>query len=271
MKGYKRLCYIVPLSPARSHMSIFNEIDMTICLTTSADRLSADMEHVLSSKATRSTSMVSRVKESKQAKWLRSGKKGTHIFVMKIAERSRASDWLWEIWRELGGELPGRIDIAIPTFSTTVRLALPQDDDMVGSRATCQAFSPANTVKTSYEMMSEAIDVEDLIHQRSEGSGELDMRLVWKSVDGNLDWVCWDTTTQGKKRDWALLSGVARQQALAQPAVLQIRQANHRARSLRLEDGSVLEDPQGVEGYLIRHTGGAAAKEQIYLSIHDGM
>lgn len=214
--------------------------------------------------------MKDRVKQSKQAKWLQKGRKGTHVFVLKIAERSRAMDWYWEMWRELGGELPGRMDINIPSFSTTVRLALPEDEDMVGSKATCQAFSPKETIKTSYEMMAEAVDFDALVQQRSEQSGELDLKLAWKSIDGNVDWVAWDTTVQGKSRDWALLSGLAKQQGEKQPSVLQIRQANHRPRSLRLEDGSVLEDPPGVEGYLVRHTGGATAKEQVYLSVYDG-
>lgn len=214
--------------------------------------------------------MKSRVQQSKQAKWLRSGKKGTHIFVMKIAERSRAIDWYWELWRELGGELPARIDITLPSFSTSVRLTLPEDEDMVGSKSTCREFSPSNTIKTSHELLREAIDVDALKKQRSQLGDELDLRLVWKSMGGNLDWVAWETTVQGKNRDWPLLAGLAKHQAEQQPSDLQIRQANHRSRSLRLEDGTVLKDPPCVEGYLIRHTGGATAKEQIYLSIHDG-
>lgn len=243
---------------------------MTISLTTSADKLSADLDRVVHSQTSRSTTMKARIIQSKQAQWLRSGKKGTHIFVIKIAARSRAMDWYWELWRELGGELPTRMDIHLPTFSTSVRLTLPEDEDMVGSKSTCRAFSPTNTVKTSYEMISEAIDVQGLMAARSQPDAELDFRLVWKSMEGNLDWVNWETTIQGKKRDWALLAGLAKQQAAPRPSTLQIRQANHRSRAMRLEDGLILEDPPGVEGYLIRHTGGATAKEHVYLAVHDG-
>lgn len=51
--------------------------------------------------------------------------------------------------------------------------------------------------------------------------------------------------------------------------MLQLRRANHRVRGLRLEDGSALDEPPGVEGYLIRHRG-SSAKESIYVTTHDG-
>lgn len=219
------------------------------------------MDRILRQKTTRIGITKERVKNSKQAQWLQRNKQGSHVFILNIAERSRAMDWYWEIWRELGGELPRRIDLAVPALSTSVRLALPEDEDMVGSKPTCQAFSPKNTVKTCYDMISETVDVEALKRE------SFDLHLAWAG-DGNLDWVCWDTTVQGRNRDWALLAGVAKQGDSSR--TLQIRQANHRPRSMRLENGTVLEEPPGVEGYLIRHTGGATPKEQIYIAIYDG-
>jgi hypothetical protein len=59
-------------------------------------------------------------------------------------------------------------------------------------------------------------------------------------------------------------------QSEKQPEVLQLRPASHRVKALKLQDGTVLDEPPGVEGYLTRHTGGSTPKEEIYASTHDG-
>ena len=183
---------------------------MTFSLTTSAGKLHDDVEHIMHSNSARSDTIKDRVSQSRQAKWLKSGRSGTHIFVMKVAERSLALDWYWELWRDLGGELPGRIDIDLPALSTSVRLVIPLDEDMVGSKRTCRELSPKNTVKTCWEMAGKAVDLQDLLDQRNNNHGNLDLELAWKANDGSLDWVAHRTTVSGKTRDWAVLAGIAK-------------------------------------------------------------
>ena len=151
-----------------------------------------------------------RIWQSKQAEWLKRGRTGTHVFIMKIKERSRALDWYWELWRDLGGELPERIEISVPALSTSIRIMISKDDNMVGSKRVCRELSPQNTVKTCWEMMGEAIDLQDLLDQRNDQAGQLDLELAWKAIDGSLDWVAHRTTVSGKPRDWAVLAGIAR-------------------------------------------------------------
>ena len=182
---------------------------MTISLTTSAGKLQDDVEHLFASNTTRVDTIKDRVHQSTQAKWLQHHRTGRHVFVMKVAERSRALDWFWELWRELGGELPMRVDVTVPDLSTTVRLLLPTDDNAVGSRRVCRELSPKNTLKTCWDMMEKAIDLKDLLSQRRDKGDDLDLELAWKSVDGTLDWVAYRTTVTGHARDWALLAGVA--------------------------------------------------------------
>jgi hypothetical protein len=244
---------------------VFNETDLTLSLTTSAAKLSADLEDVLRTDTTRTGALKNRLKQSAQAKWLLSGRKGTHIFIIKFAERSRAMDWYWELWREFGGELPNRMDVSVPAFSTTIRMALPEDEEQVGSRATCQAFNIASTSRIARNSLEDMVDFKALAAQRM--NSELQLELAWKSIDGRLEWLCWDRTVQGRKRDWAVLAGVAKLQSEKTPRTLQFRAASHRTKAMRVEDGTV---PPGVEGYLTRHTGGSSAKEQIYASTHDG-
>ena len=209
-----KLCFIVPLLRTRTSLGIFNETDLTISLTTSAGRLQSDLEHNFRSFTThsRSTTYKNRVQQSKQAKWLRLGRRGTHVFILKIAQRSRAIDWFWEIWRDFGGELPGRFDIAIPSFSSSVRIAVPHDDNgQVGDKKTCGELSAGKVIEKCQEMVGETIDLERLFEQR--GKAGLEPRphlaLTWMSQEGTLEWLSDRTTVVGGKRDWGVLAGVA--------------------------------------------------------------
>jgi len=218
-KRQKRLCFIVPLLPNRTNLSIFNDTDMTISLTTSAGKLQDDVEHIMHSNSTRSDAIKDRVSQSRQARWLKRGNRGTHIFVMKIAERSRALDWYWELWRDLGGDLPTRVDIYVPALTTTVRLEIPDDEDMVGSKRVCSEMSPKNAIKTCWDMMGKTVDLQDLLDHRSDRGGDLDLELAWKASDGALDWLAHSTTVCGKARDWALLASIVKVNVIIRPVV----------------------------------------------------
>ncbi|EIW73527.1 hypothetical protein TREMEDRAFT_25253, partial [Tremella mesenterica DSM 1558] len=268
-KNQKRLAFIIPLQPGRTSITIFNSTDMTLCLTTSAGRLHDDLEHMFQS--SRSTTIKHRLSHSKQVQWLRRRRQGTHVFILKIPERSRSLDWFWECWRELSGELPSWLDINVSELSMSIRLHLPQDEDEVGGKHMTKQFSQVNTVNTCFEMIKEVIDVEDLERQRSVyGRENVDLRLCWKSPSGELDWVAYDDTVEGKSRNWALLAGVSRCQNERTPGTLELRPAGHRPRFLRLEDGTSLIEPPGIEGYLIRHKSPTSPREHVYLSTHEG-
>lgn len=51
---------------------------------------------------------------------------------------------------------------------------------------------------------------------------------------------------------------------------LQLRPAQHQPQTLKLEDGTALHEPPGVEGYLVRQKSSVAPKESVYVSSHDG-
>ena len=244
LKGHKKLAYIVPLSSARSSLCVFNETDLTLSLTTSAAKLSDDLDEDVRSETTRGTGFRSRLRESRQAKWLLNGRRGTQIFLVKFAERSRALDWYWQLWRELGGELPSRLDIVVPAFSTTLRLPVPEDEYEVGGKATRTAMSPERVTQLAKEAIASAVDYDRLLQGRSTQT-DLELAIAWKSTDGHLDWVNWDTTVQGKKRDWAVLAGLAKMQNEKQPEALQLRPASHRVKALKLQDGTFVDQTPG--------------------------
>ncbi|WRT67825.1 uncharacterized protein IL334_004799 [Kwoniella shivajii] len=273
--GHKHLAFVIPLLPHRTSLSIFNSEDVTICLTTSINKLQDDVSNILRSSTTRAGAVKNRVKQSKQVQWLRGRRRGTQVFIMKLAERSRSLDWYWEIWRDLNGELPDRFDVSVPSLSTSIRLIIPQDEEyyMVGNSSQCAKFEKSKIIENCWEMLKESMDIEELRRQNDEDSenrsGKLNVQLAWKSSDGNLDWLTFDQTVQGKKRDWTLLAGLARSQGESKPRELQLRPAKHQPNSIKLEDGTLLEEPPGVEGYLTRHNDGTT-KEQVYISSHDG-
>lgn len=157
--------------------------------------------------------MKGKIKESRQFQWLL-GKKGTQVIIMKSGEKSRALDWYWEIWRELGGELPGRMDIVAPSLSTTVRLIIPRPEGggEEGNKTIARQLNRENTIKTCRTMLKDVIDIDELIDQRPDHGENFALELAWKATDGTLDWISCDTTVQGKRRDWSILAGIARAQ-----------------------------------------------------------
>jgi hypothetical protein len=181
---------------------------MTLALCTSAGKLNEDIERLKRRSSHRASAIKNRLSQSKQVQWLRKGRRGTHIFIMKIGQRSRASDWYWEIWRELGGELPTRLDIVVPALSSSVRLLIPEGDEMGGSKAQ-KELNKDKIVQTCWEMMEGTVDIEELVKQRSALSGGLKLELAWKGTDGSLDWVAWGDTVEGRKRGWAVLASLA--------------------------------------------------------------
>lgn len=217
MTGSKRMCFAIPLMPHRSSLSIFNPDDLTLCLTTSVEKLQLEVETVLKSpKTSRISAVRNRVAQSSQVQWLRGHKKGTQIFILKLAERSRTLDWYWEVWRDLGGQLPERIDISVPLISTSIRMTISEDEEtgQADNGQLLRHFCPDMVVKTCWEMLRKKKAINDIVQQaKLQGiKDEGDIRLVWKASDGLLDWVAYPDTVEGKGRPWALLAGLAQLQ-----------------------------------------------------------
>ncbi|WVW84624.1 hypothetical protein I302_106658 [Kwoniella bestiolae CBS 10118] len=279
--GHKHLAFVIPLLPHRTNLSIFNPEDVTLCLTTSVYKLQDDVSYLMRSNSTRIGDLKDRVKQSKQVQWLKGRKRGSQVFIFKLGERSRSLDWYWEIWRELNGELPDRFDISVPSLSTSIRLFTSdrvngneEEYDPVGGSRQLERFEKDRVIEDCWGMLVDSdLNIEELKRQSESQStkrDKLDLQLVWKNEkNGNLDWVAYGDTVQGKRRGWNLLSGLARAQGENVDRELQLRSARHRPSLIKLEDGTELEEPPGIEGYLTRHKDGST-KEQVYLSSHDG-
>jgi len=212
LKGGLKLEFTIPIDALQTSLTVFNEVDMSFSLTTSTSKLRRQFDEAVNSKrsTTRANIVRDKLKNSRQAQWLRRGKRGSQVFIFKLGQRSRALDWYWEIWRALQGELPTRIDIAVPSLGSSIRLRIPGDDLEITDE-TIADLSTRSIVRTCWGMMSSTMDVDDLLRQRKQSDGErLDLELAWKSPNGMLEWVAYATTTEGKKRDWAVLAGIAK-------------------------------------------------------------
>ncbi|WVQ73104.1 hypothetical protein IAR50_002668 [Cryptococcus sp. DSM 104548] len=267
--GTKRLCFVIPLLPHRTSLSVFNPDDLTLALTTSVEKLHLEIERLLHMSDTSKVSVLKdRIKQSSQVQWLHGQRKGTQIFLIKLSERSRALDWYWELFRDLGGELPDRFDVFTPSLSTYIRFRVSQGEE-ADTTALFKRFNRDRVIKTCWDVLNKDNTIDKLLKEREMETKEAtDLELVWKGTDGVLDWVAYASTVEGLKRPWAMLAGLARVQANGRE--LQLRAARHQPKALKLEDGTWLDEPAGVEGYLVRHRPAGGTKESIYVTVHDG-
>jgi len=94
------------------------------------------------------------------------------------------------------------------------------------------------------------------------------LELAWR-IDTALDWVWQTEDVEGKAREWAVLCGLALKQG-HKPAHLELRLGQHIPTRLHLKDGTRLDEPFSIEGFVERVRPSTQLKQSVYLSTHDG-
>ncbi|KAF9481182.1 hypothetical protein BDN70DRAFT_855567 [Pholiota conissans] len=260
--GHKHLSYVIPLKSSRTKLSLFSFVDLTFCITCAPT----------TSKLNTATS-----------RWVfNREKEGTNIFIFKIKSRSRAYDWIWQLWhvhytvlllttritsymcrRSMGGQIPPSIDIYIPRLSTKVTVDISNDTD---NRDTSKhVFSRENVVQLCMNALHNIPDWQFVMDEQIKKGCSL--ALAWRSK-ANLDWIWLDDDVTGNLREWAVLCGLPMKQ-LVIPAYLEIRLAFHAANHV-LKGGNLSEEPPSIEGYLDRIRPNTQTKRATYLSVHQG-
>ncbi|EJD50692.1 hypothetical protein AURDEDRAFT_83726 [Auricularia subglabra TFB-10046 SS5] len=236
--GHKDLSFVVPLHHSNTHLSLYSATDMSFAITCTP----------------RPVRMLTRRRAI-----FASRKTGTNVFVFKSKSRSRAVDWIWKLWRELGGEIPDFIDIRAPTLGTRIRMDIPDIDD---PDARPSIDDIIDLCRSSFRALPEWQFLIDDAVKRGQR-----LALCWRT-DTKLDWVWLPTDVEDQERPWAVWYGVALRQAAASNS-LEIRLAQHFPTKLVLRDGKVLMEPPAIEGYLhyVRPNGNRA---RTYLASHDG-
>ncbi|KAI6044814.1 hypothetical protein EDC04DRAFT_2560793 [Pisolithus marmoratus] len=249
--GHKKLAFLIPLTSSRTHVSLYSFADLTFCVHCPPTPVHNG--------------------RSKARALFHGSKEGTNVFIFKIKSRTRAEDWLWHLWRHLRRRIPPSIEINYPATDTHLKIDIPLGDAANLDRS-YGVFSVNNIIETVRRSVTSACGVPSIvffdsncIKQDLRGSKQL--ALVWRLED-QLQWIWQPTDVQGNNRQWLVLCGLSLKQGRKAPR-LEIRTVDHNREFVHLPDGTRMEEPPGVEGYLDRIKA-QGQRQRIYVSTHDG-
>ncbi|KAG8829407.1 hypothetical protein FRC17_006633 [Serendipita sp. 399] len=243
---HKHLAYKIPLIPIKTTISIFSRVDMSFCIT--CPKFTAH-------------SHLPVHHEDKQT---------TLIFLCKTKSRSRSVDWVWRLWRRLGGEIPDSVEIRCPAIDARVSFPIPVID-LVTEREGYRSFTREKVIQSCREQMSGIPEWDLLIESAlkpGEGREAGQLELCWRT-ESNLDWAWLQEDINGLNRPWSVLFGVALMNPRF-PSELELRVAEHFPTKLALDDGAILREPPALEGYLYRYKSETHLRESVYLATHNG-
>ncbi|KJA24061.1 hypothetical protein HYPSUDRAFT_136823 [Hypholoma sublateritium FD-334 SS-4] len=246
MSGHKHLSYVIPLLSSKTKLSLFSFVDLTFCVTC----------------APTTTTLIPEI-----SRWSFSREKeGTNIFIFKVKSRSRAYDWIWRLWRSMGGRIPSALDVYNPRLDTKVTIDIPGIDaeNQFDSYA---IFTRKNVIDICMDSLHNVPDWKYLIDEQLKKGHSLE--LAWRST-ANLDWIWLENDVIGRPRGWHVLCGLALRQLASKPPSLEIRMAPHSPSNVRLKNGERVEEPSSVEGYLDRIRPNSQTKQAVYLTVHHG-
>ncbi|KAI0086533.1 hypothetical protein BDY19DRAFT_995822 [Irpex rosettiformis] len=242
--GHKQLAFLIPFRPT-TKLSLYSFTDFTFAITCPTASF--------------------RTRSRTRTRYLLYGSRnGTNIFIFNNKSRTRATDWHWKLWRHLGNELPLSVEVRCPTLDARLQIDIPRDS--LTDEATYAVFTPSNIKDLCIHVLRQAADYNEVIGRVIRDGGSFE--LAWR-MDIRLDWIWQPNDLFGNKRDWSVLYGLAIKQS-GQPAHLELRIQEHRATRLILKDGTRLDEPLGIEGYVERIRPNSSFKEALYLSTHDG-
>ncbi|CAD6886632.1 unnamed protein product [Tilletia laevis] len=263
----------IPLYSSETHLSVYSKADNIFCLTFEPSRRRA-----LSGKG------LVHLRRS-----------GTNIILFNPRFPSAAVDWMWEIWRELGGMIPASIDVHMPTLDLHVRLPVPEEIPdheaaMLSERTSttgalllhsslARKHGHAEAGQEGYKIVNRQ-SVIGLVVQLVEAEPQLRELLDWLVAGGQqlelawrrgtaLNWIIQDMTVEMEPRCWALLSGAMFKTPNSGP-VLELRAAAHNQETINNGTREKMEEPPAIEGFLWRVRPVSNTLDRIYLTAYDG-
>lgn len=205
---------------------------------------------------------------------------------MDARSRTLAADWMWELWRELGGEIPEYIDVHIPVVDLRVRIPIPEEIPVGVPKKKLSAGMQVMMANASYQSGGEGYKLVNRksiidtvlalghkIPQWDEVTAKLQemglsYELAWRDQT-TLDWVREERTSQGENREWAVLCGSLLAEC-KKPSLLEFRAAVHYPTTVRMAHGKTLQEPPAIEGFLWRVKAVSGALTRLYVTTHDG-
>lgn len=251
--------YTISLKPGESTLSLYSETDRLLCLT-SPRSISTKGQH---------------------GHRFPFKRHGSLILLLNARTASMAADWMWMLWRELGGTLPPHLFVYIPAISMRVRVPIPPLPDTQGLSREYDVVMdvPQHADLEEYEaymsraLLREVVKLVRAVPQWASLSEAVSRRgltpsLVWRS--GMIyNWVLYDTTPEGMPRYWNVLAGSLLSTRRRAP-VLELVMNSHYPTQVLHPNGHALSEPRGVEGYVGRLRSVSNTTSRVYLSVHDG-
>lgn len=223
-RKHKRLCFAIPLLSTVTTFSMFSRRDLSfaLCLdnVTMREEVNKAEEsqpgssspHTMEAKGKRQK-VVNKMKKTKEFKWVqeRAEKNRSLVFVFIGRERTRMLDWCWDIWKELGGQIPEQLRVHIPIFESVIDLPRPRED-YTASPATLQAFSRSQILLDVFTTLRNQLpDYDEFVKREMARSGEHSLRLELAWETGmHLDWIpsFAEWSVEDQERRSAVLSGL---------------------------------------------------------------
>ncbi|KAE8222626.1 hypothetical protein CF319_g4199 [Tilletia indica] len=263
----------IPLYSSETHLSVYSKADNIFCLTFEPSRR--------------------RIRSGKGLVHLR--RSGTNIILFNPRFSSAAADWMWEIWRELGGMIPPSIDVHVPTLDLHVRLPVPEEVPdheaaMLTERTSttgalllhsslARKHGHAEPGQEGYKLVNrqsviglvlQLVEAEPQLREMLDWlvAGGLQLELAWRRGT-TLDWIIQDLTVEMEPRCWALLSGAMFKKPNSGPT-LELRVAAHNRENIHSGTRQQMDEPPAIEGFLWRVRPVSNTLDRIYLTTHDG-
>ncbi|KAH7913406.1 Pleckstrin homology domain-containing protein [Hygrophoropsis aurantiaca] len=253
LTGHKHLAFLIPLESPNTRLSLYSFVDLTFCITCPPTPV--------------------RSSESKARAILHRAKEGTNVFIFKHKSRTRAMDWVWQLWRRLGNQIPSTIEIRCPNIEARFKIDIPIID-VVNVEKAYTMFSRSNIINLIHKSLDSAhhsgnAASRDWKHvMEPEIARGKALKLAWR-MDTKLDWIWQEEDIEGNRRPWAILYGLVLKQA-RKSSHLELRLAEHLPSTIHVPGGTKLYEPPAIEGYLDRIKPNTQSKQPVYLSTHDG-
>lgn len=209
--GHKKYAHMIPLREGKTFLSLYSSVDSIFCLT-----FPPTPRHYHSSGKHKSRASLIHLP----------GRKGTNIFVFRARASSMGADWMFELWRELGGTLPENLEVKVPGLGVKIMIPVPEDleeakqIELFGHEtldATDPQYrgegykflTPDRLTKTCLEMLQPVPDWKELL-KMNQKFGVI-FKLAWRRGE-LLDWIWCDKDGEGVHRDCSVMYGTAMKQ-----------------------------------------------------------
>lgn len=251
-----KLRHVVVLEPGTTSLSLYSEIDRLFCLTFPR-------------------------RAHKQARTSRDRlfrRSGTLIFLFDARTMTVAADWIWILFRELGGRVPRQMFVQIPDLSVRVRVPVPEMPTygtlalhLDRDQALARPMTDMRILQYSQATHAEVIQGVVRMVQKMPNWARLAARmraqglrpqLAWRS--GSVyHWVRDDVTLDGFPRLWSVLVGSLFTSHKQLPT-LEMLANLHYPTDVVHPSGARLEEPPAVEGTLWRLRAVSGLMTRIY-------